>query len=517
MKRLSLIAMILFITGTNNILQSKTPPPVNRDSVSGYISMTIDSGTCYSRYVSARLYDNLLAFHHWERSNDGITYSTVSTSSTLTLSNISDKFWIRALVKTGNDSCYTDTVLYNEVCAYDTLKVENPVNAYLSGYVGDSLTNYGSYRVFQSWFWTYGGLPNPGRSLMKFTLTTIPSRSIIKKSSLYLFGDSITYDYHNSPTYGHSNESYLYRVDSAWSVTGVLWRNQPKIDTATKIYMPQIGLASPNAVFDITGYTQRWVGNSSLNYGVEMRLKTESPYASQVYGSGNTPITAKRPYMQVVYYKPQIIIDTRGYNTNGDSIFYKAEVGNYRKTYYSGLKQYVILDSLKTYPSDIDLKFYKKGLANDTSIIRLTVDSIFNIKAVKVKTGGTFINYSADNYLSFDNKITFYAENLKKDAFSNTYKLNLKNGLKMILFPSGSTTSNDTIWSKLYVSGAVPANSKFCLIVYDSFNGVVFKTYNPANKWDGKVDGVFVPESSYKYMLYINDLIYRGQFFVEYK
>jgi hypothetical protein len=515
MKKLYVIITMLFIIGMSNFAQSKNLPPINRDSVSGYISMTIDSGTCYSRYISARLYDNLLSFHHWERSNDGITFSNVSTSSTLMLSNISDKFWIRAVVKTGNDSCYTDTVFYNEVCAYDTLKIKSPVNAYLSGYVGDSINNYGSYRLFMSWFWTSGGRPNPGRSLMKFALTTIPSRSIIKKSSLYLFGDSIASVYHNS--YGHSNESYLYRVDSAWLPASVLWKNQPKVDTVTKIYMPQIGLASPNTVFDITSHTQRWTRNPSLNYGVEMRLKSETPYASQVYGSGTAPDTNKRPYMQIIYYKPQIVIDTRGYNPNGDSIFYKAEVGNYRKTYYSGLKQSVILDSLTSYPNDINLKFYKKGLQNDTSIIKINVDSNFNIKTVKINKNGVFVNYPTDNYFAFDNKITFYAENSKKDDFSNYFKLNLKNGLKMILFPSGNTTSSDTIWSKLYVSGTVPTNSKFCLIIYDSFNSVVFKTYDPTYKWNGKINNVFIAASSYTYALYINDLIYRGQFFVEYK
>ncbi len=516
MKRLSLIAMILFITGTNNILQSKTPPPVNRDSVSGYISMTIDSGTCYSRYVSARLYDNLLAFHHWERSNNGITYSTVSTSPTLTLSNISDKFWIRALVKTGNDSCYTDTVLYNEVCAYDTIRIDSMYNVGLSGNSRYLDASFKNHENIYSKCWTIGG-PDPGRTLLRIDFSAIPLRSIIKKSTIFLFSDLRTEHVHSSLT--KSNASYFHRIDSTWNFNTVTWNNQPRVSIADSVVLPKIDSITVSASFDITNYVKRWCASPSLNYGLRMMVKTESPYCRQSYYSRNITgaDTVKRPYVQVIYYKPQIIIDTRGYNTNGDSIFYKAEVGNYRKTYYSGLKQHVILDSLKTYPSDIDLKFYKKGLANDTSIIRLTVDSIFNIKAVKVKTGGTFINYSADNYLSFDNKITFYAENLKKDAFSNTYKLNLKNGLKMILFPSGSTTSNDTIWSKLYVSGAVPANSKFCLIVYDSFNSVVFQTYDPSYKWNGKINNVFIAESSYKYALYINDLIYRGQFFVEYK
>lgn len=521
MKRLlHIITFLVFLSCFSFNAKSITfsMPPVNCDSLSGYISMSIDSGTCYKRDISVRLYNNLLNFHHWERSYDGTTFTNISTNSILTQSNVTDRFWVRAVVKTGSDSCYTNVAFYNEVCAYDTIRIDTMYNAALSGHPTYKTYNFKNHEDIYSKCWTISGQQDPGRTLLRIDYTSIPKKSIIKKSTIYLYSDLKSDRIHSSLS--RTNESYFHRIDTAWNLNTVTWMTQPNnICKTDSVILPQIAPTTTTASFDITNFTKYWCANPTLNYGMRMIIKTELAYCRQSYFSRNTigADSVKRPYVMIVCYKPQIFVDTKGYNTNGDSIFIKAEVGSYRKTFYSGIKQNVILDSISTYPGNLLLKVFKKGVASDTTSLQLTVDSAFRINAVKVLKDGSYTNYSPDNYFAFDNKITFYSENLKKDNFSSTYKLNLKNGLKMILFPNGNPSGNDTIWSKLYVVGSIPTNSRVCLIIYDSFNNVIYKTFSPTNQWDGKINNILIPESSYKYTLYINDLIYRGQFFVEYK
>lgn len=510
MKRLYVIITLLLILGSSDFVQSKTPPPVNRDSVSGYISMTIDSGTCYSRYISARLYDNLLTFHHWERSNDGITFSNVSTSSTLTLSNISDKFWIRAVVKTGNDSCYTDTAFYNEVCAYDTIRIDTMYNAALSGHPTYINTNFRNHEDIYSKCWTISGSQDPGRTLLRIDYSAIPKKSIIKKSTIFLFSDLKSDRIHSSQS--RTNESYFHRIDTAWNLNAVTWNTQPKVSKADSVILPQIAPTTTSASFDITNFTKYWCANPSINYGMRMIIKTELAYCRQSYFSRNTvgADSVKRPYVKVVYYKPQIIVDTRNFDLDGNT-----GIAGILK--FSNSSVNVQIDSAhkiylpdETYPLSATLKIYKSGIVSDTTFITMNIDTTFKVYNLKTKIGTSSYDLSPSMYTTIDNKLILFNDNRKTGI--DLAPIN-------VVYNSGVGIFNPQL-SSMYVAGD-DSNAKFSLTIFDLSDQVLYTTLDPKAGWDGKSNKYtttreYVPAGIYKYAIQFNSQIFSGQFEVRY-
>lgn len=101
------------------------------------------------------------------------------------------------------------------------------------------------------------------RGLLRFDLSDIPSNATITSAKLYL------YELDNKP----DQVTYVYRVTTAWTETGVTWATpwiQPGGDfyseTAYALYIPNQKNCS--VALDVSGLVQNWVSGRHPNYGL---------------------------------------------------------------------------------------------------------------------------------------------------------------------------------------------------------------------------------------------------------
>jgi hypothetical protein len=163
--------------------------------------------------------------------------------------------------------------------------------------------NYGGNTEFHAGTWTWNA-DNLGtgtfRSLIEFDLKDLPASATLKSAKLFLKADTLGF------TKGHSslsasNAATLFRVKEAWSESTVTWNNQPALDTAGKIVLPQSANPKQNYFVDVTAMVAAMTSDSIGNHGFLLRSAAETPYNDMVFASGDHADSTLRPSLTVEY------------------------------------------------------------------------------------------------------------------------------------------------------------------------------------------------------------------------
>jgi len=166
-----------------------------------------------------------------------------------------------------------------------------------------STNNYPNEIEYASRAWTISNTPVTWRSLFKFILPCDLSSAIVQSAHLSLYyatQNGFNNDTHSSLS--SSNESVVQRVTSPWTENTVTWSNQPSATTTDQVVLAQsISPTQDYPNIDVTAMVQQLLSNPASNYGFLLRLTTETAYAQMFFASGDNPVSAKHPTLQVCY------------------------------------------------------------------------------------------------------------------------------------------------------------------------------------------------------------------------
>ncbi|MGA2668299.1 MAG: DNRLRE domain-containing protein [Ignavibacteria bacterium] len=152
---------------------------------------------------------------------------------------------------------------------------------------------------FEGVAWTSGGYFYIGRSLLKYDLSFIPGDALVINAKLSL--------YHNptpDPPGGHygADSCRLLKVTSNWNEYTVTWNNQPTTTSASQITLPKDTSSTQDYLnIDVTNLVSQMVNNPYTNFGLMIKLITESPYRNLDFAAGHCPDTTKRPRLEITY------------------------------------------------------------------------------------------------------------------------------------------------------------------------------------------------------------------------
>ncbi|MBN2441916.1 MAG: DNRLRE domain-containing protein [Spirochaetales bacterium] len=148
---------------------------------------------------------------------------------------------------------------------------------------------------FASQTWTWSGKEGSVRSLLQFNLNSLPSNAVVTNAWLYL--------YHH-PDISHSsqsssNASYLERVTQSWNAGMANWNNQPAVTTTNRVYLSQATSSTQDYTLNVTAMINdmRQYGN----YGMRLKLATESRYARMYFASSDYTNSAYHPKLVITY------------------------------------------------------------------------------------------------------------------------------------------------------------------------------------------------------------------------
>ncbi len=140
-----------------------------------------------------------------------------------------------------------------------------------------------------------------GRSYFKFDLSSIPTNSVVSNAKLSLFANP------NPSNNRHEgiNKSYLRRLMSPWTANTTSHDLQPDFTYAGQIELPTSSSPTQDYLdIDVTNFVSMMISDPVHNYGFQLALWIESPYASMNFASSDCPDVLKRPLLVVTYESP---------------------------------------------------------------------------------------------------------------------------------------------------------------------------------------------------------------------
>ncbi|WP_166437127.1 DNRLRE domain-containing protein [Niastella caeni] len=156
--------------------------------------------------------------------------------------------------------------------------------------------------------WTCNAVGYPTcnmRSAFRYDVSSIPANAVVTSARLYVYAKTNNINgYTGSPTYGSNNTSLLQKITAKWTVAGTGWANQPPATTANQKTLAQSSSTAQNYVIDVTDFVQGWVNKPDSNFGMLMRLQTESYYNSMIFNSGSATDSTLRPKLEICYTIP---------------------------------------------------------------------------------------------------------------------------------------------------------------------------------------------------------------------
>jgi alpha-tubulin suppressor-like RCC1 family protein len=199
--------------------------------------------------------------------------------------------------------------------AQKTVTLSPSKDAYLymtlkPGYEYYANTNYGSSNRFYSGEWSASNYRVNQRSVMDFDISSIPADAVIVEARLTLYAmlPQINDDYRHASfavrqnSSFKSNASYLERITSPWTETGVTYNTQPATSTKNRLLLPESQAFDENYVdFDVTAMVQDMLNNPGESFGFMMRLQNESKYSRMAFCSREFADSSRRPKLVVTY------------------------------------------------------------------------------------------------------------------------------------------------------------------------------------------------------------------------
>ena len=150
--------------------------------------------------------------------------------------------------------------------------------------------------------WTHNSNPVGQRGLIKFDLSSIPASATIVSAKLSLYSNPTPQNgdlvHANS---GSNNAMLIQRVISGWTASAVKWTNQPATTTSDQIVIPHTSEPFLDIVdLDVKTLVEAMVGENQ-NYGIMIRLQTETAYNSRIFCSSFYSDATKHPKLVVEY------------------------------------------------------------------------------------------------------------------------------------------------------------------------------------------------------------------------
>jgi len=170
---------------------------------------------------------------------------------------------------------------------------------------GVGTVNWGSLEESGMFAWTSGGKPVTGRALIWFDLSMFSAGhkinldpSQIKKATLHLY----TPETPGFVPQGNRGENFfqIFRITSPWNESTVTWNTAPSYDASLYAKHEVVSVQyNTEIVTDVTSLIKKMALNNSTNYGLYIRLATESTYRSIAFGSRENPNTKYRPWLEI--------------------------------------------------------------------------------------------------------------------------------------------------------------------------------------------------------------------------
>ena len=149
--------------------------------------------------------------------------------------------------------------------------------------------------------WTIDGQLYRAASYIRFdSLVEVPASSTVVSAKLYLYGLSSS----SSTPQGNSgdNACYIKRVLEPWDESVINYANRPQKTADEKVILPaSTSQWSYNPVIDVTSLVSYIVAHPSENFGFFVKLQTQEPYRSLVFGSSEQSDKNLRPKLVVKF------------------------------------------------------------------------------------------------------------------------------------------------------------------------------------------------------------------------
>ena len=163
-------------------------------------------------------------------------------------------------------------------------------------------SNFGDFLECNALAWTNSGGISNQRSLIQFDFSSIPTGTIVQSAILTLYFDPTS----SNASGLHSklsgpNNAYLQEITTPWDEHSVTWNNQPSTSTNNQSYLGESTIGTENYTIDITSMVQDFVNNPGQNFGMMLKLVTESYYRCLLFASSDYPDASLRPKVDVTY------------------------------------------------------------------------------------------------------------------------------------------------------------------------------------------------------------------------
>lgn len=166
---------------------------------------------------------------------------------------------------------------------------------------GYANNNYGNKKDADAMAWTNSGNFGISRALMQFDLTSVPSNAFITDARLTLYYNTTSIEGYHSGV----NASYLQRIIAPWVESTVTWNNQPATTTANQILLSTSTTPIQNYLnINVTNFIRDMVVNPGSNYGIMLKLVTETSFKKLIFASSDHVTPAMRPKLDITYTTP---------------------------------------------------------------------------------------------------------------------------------------------------------------------------------------------------------------------
>lgn len=170
-------------------------------------------------------------------------------------------------------------------------------------------TNNGTYPMIFANHWTWYALgcgAGAHRGMYKFDINpSVTSKMLYdNRAFMHLFfppGSTETHYYQGSAT---NNRFYVERINQLWSENTVTWNTQPTTTVVGQVLVPSStpNPSTQNYIIDISGIALEWICNGAPNYGVMLRMTSETQlYRRVTFTSREWTEVSERPYLRLEY------------------------------------------------------------------------------------------------------------------------------------------------------------------------------------------------------------------------